>query len=300
MKYIILIITTSFIFNISVRADVNDTLIYNRCILDKKVTENKEIKDKKEELNNFIKENNYNLSIKYEDIITGFSYEYTSNKIYYGASLIKLVDALYLIENAIKGQIDLSKETIKYTKNYIKSSSEGLKTKKLTENISLKDLIYYAIKYSDNSAHFMLIDYIGLDNLKKYGQSLGGKVILSSKDKYSYQTAEDTNKYLLKAYNIIKQDSYYGTFLKNIMNNNKYNSLNFKNVKVLHKYGLYANNYHDIGLNIKDSHPYTISILTLHLNDNYKEIIQKIHSKIIEIHTHYWNDRNYTCYKTIS
>ena len=89
---------------------------YNFC-LEKKYTENEiteELALKKQELDDLIIENKYRVSVYYEDITTGFLYTYQPYVSYYGASLIKLVDALYLINKAIDGKIDLDKETMVY------------------------------------------------------------------------------------------------------------------------------------------------------------------------------------------
>ena len=287
-----------FSLKASALASVYDTVRYNGCLIDKPIS-NSDLLDKKHEIDKWIDENNYTISVKYEDIITGFSYEYASDKVYYGASLIKILDALYLIDRATSDKINLDTETVKYTSNYIRPFSKGMKKRMITEEVSLRDLIYYAVKYSDNTAHLMLIDYIGFNNLKEYGISLGGTILLSTTDKFGNQTVEDMNKYLLRAYEIIKRDDEYGKFLKDIMDNDERNSFNNGNLKIHHKYGAYGNNYHDVGLNLMDNHPYAISIFTLYEGRQYKDVIQKVHSKIIELHTSFWCRRKYQCYKKI-
>lgn len=252
----------------------------------------------KQEISNFIKSKNYQVSIYYEDILTGFTYTYNPKTIYYGCSLIKLVDALYLINKAIVGEIDLDKETITYTANYKASDSIKMAKRKIGEKVSLRDLIDYAISVSDNTAHFMLIDYIGINNLKAYGKSLGAKVILTGGDSFGNQTAEDTNIYLKEAYKIINENSEYGPFLKKIMDNNERNAFNKENIKIYHKYGSYGPNYHDIGLSL-ENYPYTISILTLHENKNYIEVVQNIHEKIIRLHNEFHKNREDLCYREI-
>lgn len=69
---------------------------YEKCLISKfdenEVSDN--LLNKQEELNQYLSK--YNVSIVYEDISTGFNYKYQSDKVYYGASLIKLVEAEYL------------------------------------------------------------------------------------------------------------------------------------------------------------------------------------------------------------
>lgn len=275
---------------------------YNACIIkpyeEGELTE--ELQNKKQEVNNFIVKNNYKASVYYEDITTGFTYTYKQATVYYGASLIKLVDALYLINKAIAGEIDLDTETVTYTSEYKKAFSSGMSSHNYGDKVTLRELITHAISVSDNSAHMMLYDYIGRENLKNFGISLGSKTILTTgTDKFGNQTAEDTNIYLKEAYKIISENEEYGSFLKEIMDNDVRNSFNTDTIKIYHKYGACdPYYYHDIGLSL-ENHPYAISILTLHENSNYKEVVQNIHSKIIELQNLFYETREKTCHLEI-
>ena len=273
---------------------------YNFC-LEKKYTENEVAEDlelKIQELDDFIVSNKYKVSVYYEDIATGFSYKYQPSTSYYGASLIKLVDALYLINKAIVGEIDLDNETMVYKEEYKRAFSTGMSAHKFGEEVSIRDLITYAVSVSDNSAHYMLYDYIGHSNLKAYGQSLGGKLILTGGDIFGNQSVEDTNCYLKEAYRIIKENEEYGPYLKSIMDNNVRNSYNTNEIKIYHKYGAYGIYYHDIGLNLED-HPYAISIFTLHEDKNYEEVIQNIHMKVRELRDVFLEHRKNICYQKV-
>lgn len=273
---------------------------YEAC-LTKKYEESEltsELLNQKNEIDTFIKTNNYKASVLYEDIQTGFNYKYDAEKVYYGCSLIKIVDALYLINQATLGNVNLDTETITYTSNYVRGFSSGMEKRKIGEQVTLRDLITYAISVSDNSAHLMLLDYIGFSNLKNYGQSLGAKVILTGGDNYGNQTAEDTNIYLKEAYKIITENQEYGPFLKSIMDNNERNAFNTDTIKIYHKYGSYAQNYHDIGLSLEE-HPYAISILTLHENNGYQEVVQGIHEKVRALHNAFYENRKNACYQEV-
>ena len=254
--------------------------------------------NKVEEIDSYILDNNFKTSVYYEDINTGFSYKYDEDKVYYGCSLIKLVDALYLIDKATAGEVDLDQETIVYESKYVVGYSSGMENHQVGDKVNLRTLIEYAISVSDNSAHLMLIDYIGFNNLKEYGKSLGGSVILTGGDLFGNQTAEDTNIYLKKAYQIITENEEYGQFLKAIMDNNERNAFNTEEIKIYHKYGSYASNYHDIGLSL-EKNPYAISIFTLHEYTNYIEVVQGIHQKIRELHDLFYQERESSCKKLV-
>lgn len=273
---------------------------YNECLKEKfnssLLSDN--LKELESEIDSYIITNNYQVSVLFEDLTTNFSYFYKPDTVYYGCSLIKLVDAIYLINKAINKEIDLDKETVTYLEKYKKGYSSGMAKRSIGEEISLRDLITYAISVSDNSAHLMLLDYIGFSNLKEYGENLGAKVILTGGDNFGSQTAEDMNIYLKEAYKIINENEEYGPFLKSIMDNNERNAFNTENIKIYHKYGSYDDNYHDVGLSLEE-YPYTISILTLHENSGYKEIIQNIHQKIRNLQQEFYNERKAICQNRI-
>ena len=72
--------------------------------------------------------------------------------------------------------------------------------------ISLRDLVKYAITVSDNSAHQMLVDYIGFTNLKKYGNSLGAKNTLIGGDNFGQIDTNDSIAYLTELYKFINDN----------------------------------------------------------------------------------------------
>lgn len=270
---------------------------YNNCLAkDYEVTEvTDEITTIQDELNTMLKK--YNVAVYYEDLSSGFDFKYKEDEIIYGASLIKLVDALYLYDN----DIDLN-STMKYDSKYIKGSSKGMDTRKVGEDVTLNDLMNYSLSVSDNTAHVMLVDYIGYNTLRDYGRSLGATAILSGVggEKYGNQTATDTNIYLKRAYKIITDSDYnYGNLLREYMSNDYQNHLFLENEQdIAHKYGSYDRYFHNIGI-VFNKNPYTISILTQHGKDNYKEIINNIHKKINELHIKFRNNREDICYGVI-
>lgn len=269
---------------------------FTSCVNER--NDKEEILEINNEVDSYIREQKYNVSVYFEDFTTGFNYQYQSNTVYYGCSLIKLVDVLYLINQAINGIIDIDEEKIQFTKNYYYKDDSGKRTFKLGEWVSLKELMTNAIYISDNSAHKMLLDYIGFDNLKNYGKSLGAKVILTGGDDFGNQTATDMNLYLKEAYRIITENKEYGPFLKSIMSGTFYNDFNTEEVKIYHKYGLTGMYYHDVGLSLEEK-PYSIVIMTLHGQRNHKEVIQNIHLKIRDLQKKYFEERKAYCYQKV-
>jgi len=212
--------------------------------------ERQEINSFVEDLNAYFKDKNYRVSIGYLNLISGFKYEFNVNKLYYVASLIKILDALYVYE-------------------------------KMSVNDKLKDLVCKAISVSSNSAHKTLIDLIGFNNLRNYGVNMGALNTLRGTDNFGFTTVNDQITILKYLYNFINTNAN-GLELKNYFINDYYNYLKYEGSKeVLHKCGYYDSIFHDVGI-ILDEMPYILVVLTN--EGNNPVIINDIAQKINELH----------------
>ncbi len=206
-------------------------------------------------LEKYIQTKNYHVSIGYYNINKNYTYKYNADKVYYGASLIKTLDALYVYEN-------------------------------MTLTDKLRSLVKPAIEKSDNTAHFRLVETIGFTNLKRYGEKLEAKYVLTrgSSDYYGNTTVDDQLIYFKYLYNFLHNENIPQANreeLKNYFINDYYNYLLFDGLPTtLHKYGYYGAYYHDVGLVI-DSSPYIVVILTTEANRDFHivtDLSQKIYA----------------------
>lgn len=197
----------------------------------------------------YIENNNYDISFGYYNLITGESYLYNEDKVYFAASLIKIVEALYLYEN------DLVTDKIK---PYVKKT----------------------ITVSNNDAHHYLQRVIGQDNLKKYGENLGAKHVLAGGSCCGKTTVNEQLIFLKKLYEITKVDNeeLKSWFINDYVNNIKFSD----DIKVMHKYGLYDNVYHNVGI-VLDEEPYIVIILT-GIPNGYSSIVNKLSRIIYDYH----------------
>ena len=201
-------------------------------------------------LTQYIKENNYNVSVGYVNLKNGHTYYYKENTVYFGASLVKAVDDLYIYE-------------------------------KTELNNNTKNLVKKAISVSDNNAHMNLVKIIGLDNLRAYGQSLGATHFLTNKTNLYYgdTTVMDQIAIWKKLYSVINNNPN-GNELKNYFVNTYANHLLFDGIPTtMHKYGRTDPYYHDVGIVFAED-PYIIVILTKHGGSNYKQVIKDLSQKI--------------------
>lgn len=197
---------------------------------------NSKINDSINEIENYIYENNLYVSVGYYNLKTGDTYYYNEDELYYGASLIKTLDAMYL-----------------YDKDLIDDE--------------LKEYVKRAISVSDNDAHFYLFDYIGYDNLKNYARSLGAENLLSYYDEFGETTVLDQIALYKNLYKLFKTNEE----LKSFFINDYYNGLDFDDVHFAHKYGYYDCYYHDAGIYLGDD-PYIVVILTYEGDYDYNEV----------------------------
>lgn len=212
--------------------------IYNNC-------------SAKNSIEEFICKNNYRVSIGYVNLVNNKTYYYKQNQTYYGASLIKTLDALYI-----------------YEKNML--------------NDTLKEHIKKAISVSDNDSHHYLVNHIGFHNLKQYGISIGAKNTLIGGDNYGITTVNDQINVMKKLYEITKDNQ--NEELKSFFINSKQNYLRFNGCPtMMHKYGNWEQVYHDAGI-VLDEEPYIVVILTSEGYRNYPRIVSTLSQLIYEYH----------------
>ena len=120
------------------------------------------------------------------------SYYYNRDKKYYGASLIKVLDAIYL-----------------YDKNKVTNE--------------LKPYIKTALSYSNNDSHIYLVNYINRNKLRNYGLSIGAKYPLEpGYDYYANTIVDDQIKNLNPDVYILDRDdntSFYMYKLQSVKTN---------------------------------------------------------------------------------
>lgn len=215
------------------------------------VTNNNEVNNKINELTNYL--NDYNISVGYINIKSNFIYLYKENKIYYGASLIKTLDAMYVYENGIL-------------------------------NTEIKNKVKLAISKSDNNSHIYLMNYIGFDTIDNYAMSIGGNK-LKCNNYFCDTTVTEQLTYLSHLYKVIKNNDI-GNELKSYFVNDYGNYLSFDySFSNLHKYGNSNEYFHDVGIFDTDN-PYIIVVLTKEKNNGEKyvaDIIRHISKEISEL-----------------
>ena len=202
-------------------------------------TDNETINNQIEFLNKYLKD--YKVSVGYINLDNGFTYVYNPNQEYFGASLIKVIDAMYAYENNV---LDSK------TKEHIKQ----------------------AISVSSNTSHAYLVNKLGKQNLTNYINKISFRTPQCNSRFYCQTTIHDQLSYWIYL-NYLIEEHPNGEELKSYFINNLGNHLSFTyNFDNLHKYGASDTYYHDSGLFITENNKYIIVILSNNLDTTSKPI----------------------------
>ncbi len=244
-------------------------------------------------LNKYFSNTYPNSSIIYYDINTGYKYSYNKDKVYFGASLIKTLSAIYIYEKALINESILDKKLI-YLENYLKHSSIMMGRLEFGDQVAIRDLVNYSISVSDNTAYQMLLEYIGFNNLKSYGHSIGNKYTLEGNDQINGKISpEDAFNYMKRLYYYINNNDKLGQELRGYFKNNYALYLENKKVPILNKSGDWKEAHHDIAI-VEDNNPFIIIVLTNH-GQGEKVSIKDISTKIYSFHDFYTNKHEQLC-----
>lgn len=221
----------------------------------------------------------------YEDINTKSVLSYNSDILFYAASTIKILVCMMLLQMAEEKEIDLDKKLL-ISMNDIKQDTGVIKYQKEDTYYTIKELIKLSIIESDNTAYIKLVNYIGKENIKKYGIELGAKYTLEGKDLFGLINCEDMAIYWKKIKYFIDH-SIYGKELYEWLSNPSFwivEKENIGNNVYIKKYGSFDVAYHEAGY-VDCKNPYYMIILTQkNKSSDKKEFINETAKKLYKIH----------------
>lgn len=248
------------------------------------------------DLENIMNESYYNFAFKYRDIYTGFSLSYNSSQPIWAASTIKAPEAIYIYEEADKGNTNLE-DKITYTPNYYCEGTGILKDTNYYVDYTIRDLTSYSIIHSDNIAHLMLYNKYKAKNMYDFWSKLGATVIYSENDPWGAINADDATIYMTELYNYISTNTNNSKELLNYFEKSwKVISVPDKNIKIASKSGWGEYSLHDTSL-ILDENPYTLVILSNRGYTDYEYFFNKVSTLIYNFHKEYWQIKMNNCTK---
>lgn len=236
---------------------------------------------------------NLNFAFKYKDLYTGFSLSYNASQPIFAASTIKAPEAIYIYEEAEKGNINLD-ETLTYTSNYYNEGTGVLKDTPFNKDYTIRQLVGYSVIHSDNAAHLMLNNRYKVQNIRDYWQNKGTTSIYKTNSPWGNLNANDATIYMEELYN------YY---LTNTSNSNElinYFKSAWKvisapdNITIANKSGWSDNSLHDAAI-VFDDNPYVLVILSSRGYTEYTSYFNQISNLVFNFHQAYWNEKVNRC-----
>ncbi|WP_082193077.1 serine hydrolase [Bacillus rubiinfantis] len=215
------------------------------------------------ELKSYLKKTGGKVTIQYKDLSTGDVFQINGKSSGRAASTIKLPLALYVMEQASKGKINLNK-TLTYKSYHYFGGSGIIQKKKVGTKFTIRQLVKYAMIYSDNIAFIMLKEYVGASNFQKYMNSIGGQYAYP-RNGQTITSANDLTIYATELYQFSEKNKY-GKELVGYLKETVYNTTiprGIKGVPIAHKVGMIPASliYNDVAI-VYDKRPFVLAIMT--------------------------------------
>ncbi len=264
------------------------------------------------------------VSIYYEDLATGYHFDYNADVPYNSASVIKapyllsLLKAVsdeekaYLDALSEKGEVpemidddgdgtpDRAKieysdptldlyEKVIYTKAEMYQDGSG-KIQEMEDGteFSYLDFVKYTLEYSDNVAYQALRKRFGFSRMSALAYKLGVNIQSNS------MTARGAGKLFSEIYKFTEEDETYGKIMAESMKKANHTVIIPFGVspdKALHKYGWDTDSYHDAAVVLSGDKPYVLAVFSdldkggNEINLYLREIVKMIH----KLHRGFYN-----------
>ena len=219
------------------------------------------IEDLKNLVVDFVSRQSGKYGITFIDLATGESFGIKDTDEYIAASTSKLPINLLLYTKIESGEID-PEIKLEYKKSDFEAGTGIIQGSPYGTQYTVRETSKLAIQKSDNCGVNMIIDLLGLDNVRQYIVDLGGVVYYGDRHRSCPHDMALVAKELYRLY--LENPEVYGEMINNLENtdwHDRIDSLLPKDVKVAHKIGNQTKTANDVAV-VFASHPYVLSIMT--------------------------------------
>ncbi|MBX6396022.1 MAG: serine hydrolase [Alicyclobacillaceae bacterium] len=196
------------------------------------------------------------------DLTTGVRMDINGDRVFYAASTFKLPLNLYLYTLIDQGKIDPNTK-LTYEPSDYEEGTGWIANSPVGSQYTIRELSRASIVASDNVATNILLDYLGIDNVKAFMTQLGGKEVVDGKN---VTTAADMALYATKLYEFANQHPQTAAPLLDDLEHTEFNDrIPAKlppDVRVAHKIGNWTDQWHDVGIVYLPGRPYVISLFS--------------------------------------
>jgi beta-lactamase class A len=167
------------------------------------------------EPDNLLRRFGYNLSVKYENLETGFTHRYNPDRVYFSASVPKAFYALYIYQKAERGEINLDSMLAYTPEDYAGGAGVIRHRYSFGADITQRELIRLNISESDNVATRMLVRHHGTEGYRRFVADIGGNpYFVGSQVSNSYLTADEAALFAREIHRYIESGSTYSEEFK--------------------------------------------------------------------------------------
>ena len=187
-------------------------------------------------------------------------------------------------------------EKIFHTGQFYSDGSGVLKSKEINTTYTIRELIYYAIHYSDNIAYAMLMNRFSRTDMLSFWNNLGTKHIFTRNTIWGITSAKDAYIYMKELYRFSKENNEYGTKLLNHFKKAEWKLITDKNGKfnTANKGGWSGSAIHDIAI-VFDKNPYILIIMSNLGESNYLPLFNETSKMVGMLHEEYWKYKIELC-----
>lgn len=223
--------------------------------------EESELNDLKFRLIEYMEKQQGRYGLYYINLITGEEFGINEMEEFIAASTTKLPMNMLLYREIEAGRIDPG-SILTYREENYEPGTGIIQESEFGTRYTVREVARLSIVCSDNCAMNMIIDLLGIDNIRKYMQDLGGTVY--------YGEDHRTCPYDLAVYAACLYEFYMespeiaGILIEDLQNtlwNDRINKFLPGDIKVPHKIGNYPKVYNDVGI-VFASAPYALAVMS--------------------------------------
>lgn len=235
------------------------------------------------------------VSVYYEDLSTGYHFDYNGDKAYNSASVVKAPYVMSVLEAVAKDEkayldgltqrgelpemidtdgdgtpdkvkieysnskYDLSEVVVYDKATMYKSGSGKIASMPDGTEFTYLDFVRYTLEESDNVAYSQLRNRFGYSTMTALATRAGANIA------YSTMTARGAGKLFKEMYEFIEENDTYGSVMRESMGKANHAVIIPYAVspsKALHKYGWDEDSYHDAAIVLYDDKPYVLAVFS--------------------------------------
>ena len=246
------------------------------------------IEELKKDLEEYISRQEGRYGLYFINLSTGEEFGINDKERFIAASTTKLPLNLLLYKKIAAGEIDFNDKLVYFEEDF-EPGAGIIQNSPYGTEYTVRETARLSIVYSDNCGINMIIRLLGIDNIRKFMQDVGG-IINYGNDHRS--CPYDLAVYARELYRFYHEEPEIAGILmedlQNTMWNDRINALLPKDVKVAHKIGNFQGVCNDVGIVFAEE-PYILAVMSEDVNESaalnvIAQMSKKIYDYVVTSH----------------